>query len=153
MGYITAAVVNPVDSQDVLQKTNLALWKNYASYDPTRPFLPWALTLARYAILGFYRDRKRDRLVFDNDVLEQLLQRAEEKLERLPRRQIALRQCLAKLKDDQRTILALYYAHRKSIAQISELTGRTADSIKSLMRRLRQGLRECIRTRLSQSTS
>ena len=148
LGYITAAVGSAVVAHDVLQQTNLSLWRNFANFDPERPFLPWALTLARFQVLSFYRDRRRDRLVFDPDVLDYLLDRTEEKLASIPRRQVALRECLTNLKEDHRTLLTLYYAHRKSVTQISELTGRSEDGVKCLMMRLRRLLRDCIQRKV-----
>ncbi|GHC54589.1 sigma-70 family RNA polymerase sigma factor [Roseibacillus persicicus] len=151
LGYIMASVANSNDSQDILQKTNIQLWRNHESYDSSRPFLPWALTLARFQILSFYRDRQRDRLIFDADVLESLQTVTEERIQSVPRRQEALRSCLVKLKDEQRTILSLYYAHRKSIEQISLSCNRSIDGVKSLLLRIRKNLKECIDTRMNTS--
>ena len=40
--YLCTLLVRSDDARDVLQETNVVLWKKAADYDPTRPFEPWA---------------------------------------------------------------------------------------------------------------
>lgn len=45
--YVCAVAPVPQDARDIVQETALALWENYDRYDPSRPFLPWALRVVR----------------------------------------------------------------------------------------------------------
>jgi len=36
-------VRNAADADDVLQETNLVLWRKTADFDPAREFMPWAM--------------------------------------------------------------------------------------------------------------
>jgi RNA polymerase sigma-70 factor (ECF subfamily) len=46
------------DRDDLYQETCLRLYRAAGSYDPRRPFLPWALTIARRVMLNWHRALK-----------------------------------------------------------------------------------------------
>ncbi len=153
LGYVMAAIGNLPDSQDVLQKANLTMWRKAETFDSSRAFMPWAIGFLRTQILSYYRDRKRERLLFDDDVVEKIQAIAETNIDRIADRDRALGQCLTKLKDDHRAVLALRYANRKSMEQIAEICGRSVDGVKSLLKRLRDVLTDCLEKELRSSTN
>lgn len=61
----------------------------------------------------------------------------------------ALRQCLGKLEGRNRHVLELHYGEGKSRAELATVCQMTEDGIKSLMRRLRTILAECVKRRLA----
>ena len=61
----------------------------------------------------------------------------------------ALRKCLQELPERQRAALDLQYAQKKSRSEMARLREMTEDGIKSLMRRIRLALADCIRRRLA----
>lgn len=150
-GFILAALGNQPDAFDVLQRTNLTLWKKAELYREEAPFLPWAFGIARYEILGYLRDRNRERVVFHTDVVSMMCDSAAEEMEQWPDRQQALHQCLESLDKDTRHIFGLRYAENRSLTDIAAATKRSIDSIKSLMLRSRRLLRNCIERRLAES--
>lgn len=153
LGYIMAAVGDLSDSHDILQKTSIALWKRMGDYDPDRPFLQWAIGFARMNILAHYRDSKREKLLFDSDLVEQQLEIAEETALGLPQRQQALRTCMQKLRPQDRDLLTLFYTQRLSVKEIADARNRSIDSVKSLMKRLRKALGTCIDKQLQSKKS
>ena len=50
--------VPEADRDDLYQESCLRLFRSAASYDPRRPFLPWALTVARRVMLNWHRALK-----------------------------------------------------------------------------------------------
>jgi len=152
-GCIMTLVGNLSDAKDILQKTNLRLWKNASRYDSTRPFLPWAIATARLEVRAYYRDCKRERLIFDEDLLLQLQEMTDLQIERYSVRQDALRICLLGLSESNRNLLALRYAQGKSTETISLICNRSVDGVKSLMLRLRKSLRNCIEQQLQNQSS
>ena len=60
----------------------------------------------------------------------------------------ALRHCLEHLPPKQRLIVDLQYAQKKSRAEIAAMHGMTEDGVKTLMRRLRASLAQCVRGQL-----
>jgi len=143
-GYIMSSVGRQADAHDVLQETNVRLWEKRKQYDPELSFSTWAIGAARFQILAYYRDKQREKLVFDEDVLEAVQKSAETKVHQLSTRQEALNRCLCQLREEHQTFLSLRYAHNKSLAHISELSGRSVSALKSLFCRLRGTLGKCI---------
>jgi RNA polymerase sigma-70 factor (ECF subfamily) len=46
------------ERNDLFQESCLRIYRAAGSYDPKRPFLPWALTVARRVMLNWHRARK-----------------------------------------------------------------------------------------------
>ena len=61
----------------------------------------------------------------------------------------ALRQCVGGLEEKQRGVLNDFYAQDKSRAELATLYKMSEDGIKSMMRRIRRDLADCIRRRLA----
>lgn len=151
--YLLAALGNYDDAADVLQKTNLVLWRSAHRFQPGTDFIAWAITLARFELQSFYRDRSRDRHVFSEELAGMMLQTAAEELPDLNDRQEALRHCLQGLSGKSREILQLRYDSSSSITQIAERVGKTEDAIKSALLRVRKSLERCIDLRMRSDTT
>lgn len=146
--YLVAALGNYDDALEVLQRTNVVLWRNARKFRAGAEFMPWAIALARYEIMSFYRDRQRDRHVFTEEVAMLMLQTAAAQPPDLAERQAALRFCVAKLNNTSQEMIKLRYETQSSIAQMATQLHRTEDSIKSALLRVRKQLAECINKRL-----
>lgn len=151
--YILASVGNLSDASDVLQKTNLALWKNASKFRADTQFMPWAVTIAKYQILSYCRDRSRDRHVYPEDIATLMLETACRELPDIDSRQEALRHCLAKLPNKHNELLQLRYYDQNPISHIANKLRRTENSIKSILVRIRKTLLECIQNRLNSSST
>jgi len=60
----------------------------------------------------------------------------------------ALGKCLEGLSEDHRRAIDLRYAEQKSRPEMASLLNMTEDGVKSLLRRIRAGLADCVRRRL-----
>jgi len=139
------------DAWEVLQETNLKLWKKSADWDPETEFLPWAFAVARFTILSHFRDRSRDRLVFDADVIESMAIETEQYASELPERREALGGCIQRLSSDHRHLLHQHYNEGKSLREIARESGRGESAIKMIMLRLRKSLGDCIQHELAKA--
>jgi RNA polymerase sigma-70 factor, ECF subfamily len=149
-GYIFASLGNHLDAEDVLQRTNLTLLKKESDFPEGGEFLPWAIAIAKYEILSYIRDSRRDRSVFSPSIVEMMCDTAADEAMNVTDRQEALRGCLGSLPDRSRNMLTMRYASEKSLSQIAERTGRSIDGVKSMLFRLRKQLEQCIERKLSQ---
>ena len=147
-GYCYAKLSNWSDVEEAVQATNVKLWEKQSDWDRERPFLPWALGVARYIILSQVRDQQRERLVFDEDVMTMMERHLVSAAETTSERVHALRNCLAKVEDEPREILKAYYAEGYSIAELEKSMNRSASGIKSMLFRLRKILADCINSEL-----
>jgi len=104
------------DAQEVLQATCVKLWEKSADWDPDTEFLPWAFAVARFTVLSHIRDKMRDRLIFDEDVVLAMAEENERVAEQFEDRREALGACLQKVKPEQRDeILKNLEATRKRV--------------------------------------
>jgi RNA polymerase sigma-70 factor (ECF subfamily) len=150
-GYIFASLANHADAEDVLQRTNLTLLKKSADFPADGEFLPWAIAVAKYEILSFIRDFRRDRAVFNPTLVEMMCESASSEVPEVTERQEVLRSCLQQLPERSRRFLALRYASDKSIQQIAEQSGRSIDGVKAVLFRLRRKLEQCVERGMSRS--
>jgi RNA polymerase sigma-70 factor (ECF subfamily) len=145
--YIAALLGNLDEAHNVLQETNLVLWRRSADFEAGTDFGAWARTIAHFQVLAHLRDRKRDRHVFDAQLLQQLAER--------PRpagvddeRRLALRGCLAELQDEQRRLLRLRYGSGAPIRGLAEQMGKSESAVKMTLSRIRQALMDCVRKKV-----
>jgi len=54
-GFLLRTVGNPTDAEDLVQETWHRIRLRCDRYDPTRPFLPWLLSVARRLVLDEWR--------------------------------------------------------------------------------------------------
>lgn len=152
-GCIFAALGNHADAEDVLQRTNLALLRKAANFPEGGRFLPWALGVAKYEILSFIRDARRERLVFNADLVELMCDASARESATISDRHDALRGCLERLPERSRKILAMRYIKNRNLQQIAESTNRSIDGAKSLLFRIRRKLEQCIERGMARSRS
>ncbi|MAT72715.1 MAG: RNA polymerase subunit sigma-70 [Planctomycetaceae bacterium] len=146
--YITASLGRASDVPDVLQRANLALWKNAENYQAGTNFLAWAITIARYEILAYCRDKSRDRHVFPENIAALMLDIALDARPEPSDRQEALQHCLGKLPKQHYAMLRRRYFDGQSTTEIAASMKRTENAVKCALVRVRKTLQSCIETRL-----
>jgi len=61
----------------------------------------------------------------------------------------ALRECVRRLDGRSRQVVDAFYRERRSRAEVARLVGLAENGLKTLMQRLRKGLRDCVEQRLA----
>ena len=147
-GYIYSLLADHSRAADVVQETNLVLWRKMTEFDPEKPFLPWAFAVARFQVLAHLRDHQRDRLLLDAELVESLTPAVEQQAEVDAVRE-ALRPCLQRLTPANRELIEHRYIRGKSVADVAAAVDRTAGAIKVALLRIRRQLAECIEKRMA----
>jgi RNA polymerase sigma-70 factor (ECF subfamily) len=143
--YILTLVPHRDLARDILQETNLVLWRRRAEFVAGTSFSAWASKVAFFQVLAYRRDRGRDRHVFFSEkVLALLADEVQEDLDSLADRRGALQKCLGKLTERQRWLIAQRYSSENSIQVIAEITGQTASAVATAVYRVRNALRNCV---------
>jgi len=70
--YILMLLPNHDNAADVLQETNLVLWRKADEFVDGTEFGAWACRIAHFQVLAWLRDAQRDRHVFDPELLGSL---------------------------------------------------------------------------------
>lgn len=152
-GYIHSLVDNSAAAWDVLQETNLVLWRKQAEFQPGTKFDAWAFAVARFQVLAFLRDRQRDPMsLMTPELLETVAKEAELEADEFDQRLAALQKCREHLPEHGRNLLALYYEKGRSVKQVSEDLRMGVEAVKQALFRLRRGLHDCIEARVAHRT-
>ncbi len=146
---ILAQVGNPVDAEEILQETNLVIWRKSHQFRAGTSFLAWAGRIAHFEILKFRERTRRERLRFSGTFVERIAQEVLEASDELERRRQALHECLERLRPVDRDLIRERYVPGASGKELAERLGRPVNSIYQSLGRIRRTLLECINRRLA----
>ena len=131
-------------SEDVLQEVCLFLVNAADKYDPSRPFLPWALGIARNKSYEAIRACEKQASLLNDDVLKKL----QDSLIIMSRdenvRLEALQRCMNEISEENRKIMTMKYVDKFSADKIAGLINRSRTATFSLLQRLRASLAGCV---------
>ena len=68
--FILTLVPNPTDADDILQETGVVLWRKFDEFDLDTDFVHWAHKIAYYEVLKFRTRQGKERLCFDETLIE-----------------------------------------------------------------------------------
>lgn len=144
--YILSLLPDPHRARDVLQETNLVLWRKHAEFEPGTNFAAWACRVAQFQVKAAWRDMSREsgRLLFNDQVLDVLADDATALSADATARRDALRTCLAKLAPDQRAMVRDRYESNDSVQAIAKSLDRSENAVSIALHRVRKSLAECI---------
>ncbi|MDF1658018.1 MAG: sigma-70 family RNA polymerase sigma factor [Verrucomicrobiales bacterium] len=151
-GYIMSLCHDHARSQDILQETNMTLWRKAEDFEAGTNFTAWACRTAYFHVLNHRRKQSREQLVFDEDVLDFLAERQEERTLDSHDRVAALRGCLEKLPQDQRELVDRRYEPGASVQAIAESDGKSEGAISQALYRIRAALQQCVEKQLSKES-
>ena len=155
-GYLMTLIPDRSRARDLLQETNITLWKTAATFEEGTNFNAWACKIAYFHVLSFRRKMAREKLVFDDDILDYLAERNDDRLiqDFTKDRNAALKACMQKLSDKQRKLVEERYKPGASVQRIAADQGRTVGAISQTLYRIRHNLMQCIeKTLASMQTS
>ncbi len=143
--YVRRLVQLRSDVDDLMQDIAVVLWGKFDQFDEGRDFRAWAFGIARFEVLGWLRDRGRDRRILAGDVLELIAESSPEEELEFSRQRAALESCLRKLNVDQRELLLAAHQPGLSIREAAAQSGRSDAGFTQWLYRMRQSLLECVR--------
>lgn len=147
--YIISLMPGMDGVSDVLQETNLILWEKRAKFQPGTNFGAWAFTIARFEVKTHRRRlRKAGLILMDEDLAESLAGRLAKRYAENPdeadQRLRALDKCLGRLAPGERELIEHRYFTESSLDEFATLCGRSVESLRVTLFRIRAALRKCI---------
>lgn len=129
--------------EDVVQDVLLTLHRVRHTYDPARPFSHWLATLARRRAIDALRRRGRTEKieVFDEFAYETFSDPAANKQMSARDEAPGLQSAIASLPEGQREALELLKLRELSLAEASQLTGKSVSALKVNVHRAIKALR------------
>lgn len=145
--FIYSLVRNASDAEDVLQETNLVLWQKSAEFQPGTEFMSWACRVAQYQVMAFRKKKQRTREHFDEQLIAMLSDEAQQRLQTFDLRHDALLDCMKRLPDNQRSLIAQRYEPGGSVNAMAEHSQRSPKAVSEALRRIRETLLRCIQAK------
>lgn len=145
-GFIFALLPSSDGAQDVLQETNLVLWRKASEFDANKPegFWAWASQVARYQVKAYRRDVLRDRLVLSDELLTRIADVAERVAAEPGTRGEALDTCVERLTPEKKQMINDRYIAEETVEQISAKVGKSESAVSKMLFRIRRTLLECV---------
>jgi len=146
--YVASLIHDQSLIRDILQNISLTLLRKFSEYDDSRPFLPWALGVARFEILAQQRDTARKRMICDTEFLEQYTQVWAETETQISDEASALRYCVGQLEGRPQSIIQRRYSDGLTSEIIAKQLSITAANVRTILKRTRDVLKKCVERRL-----
>ena len=153
VAFISSIIPNFQDADDILQQVAVAVIQNYDKYDKERPFIAWAIGIAKNEVLMHRRKNSRNKLIFSTQAIQTIAEVYEKESHKLGEMKNALNVCIKKLKGRAKRILEMRYVSELPIPRIAQKLGMTPNAVYTTFHRIRLALRDCIGRQLSSGSA
>jgi len=151
--YIYSLVPNFHQTEDILQQVAVTLVREYSKYDPSRPFLPWALGIARNLALKARKESGQQLThLLDENLITQVQAVFEQEADNWAPFRQALQECLRKQQGKAAEALHWRYAHDLKPQDVAHRMNLSSGATRVVLHRARAVLRRCIERRMRGTT-
>lgn len=147
--YVTSLLGNLEQVEEIVQETNVVLCREAEQFSAITNFTAWACRTAFFQVLKYRKKCQRDRLWFNDSLLEMIAEEAAPYAQELGGRRRALDECLEKLSDLQQNLIMRRYGSNGSVQAVAQECGRSPGAISQSLYRIRAALLKCIRNRIA----
>jgi RNA polymerase sigma-70 factor (ECF subfamily) len=149
-GYVRALIANWSDVNDIIQETASVMWSKFDEFQEGTNFSAWALKIAHYQVLNYYKIRQKDKVYFSERAIDQLSDQIISKNENSDERLSILKQCLQKLQAGERDLIQMRYEPGATTQSVSRKIGKEPHILYKLFDKIHIKLLFCIRRTLSE---
>ena len=132
------------DADDIFQSVSLVLWRKWTQYDPQRPFLEWAMGIARIEIRKQMALKGRSERMLSEEAISAIELGFEPTRKAIDPRLDALHDCLEQLPKKQRSLVRDCYSGTDNIRAVAASRGLSCDAIYGRLKRIREMLHQCV---------
>jgi RNA polymerase sigma-70 factor (ECF subfamily) len=142
--FVHSLVPDLTSAEEVLQRVAVALVRRYDRYDQSRPFVAWAIGVAKFEVLYYRRQQATDKHIFDDELVENVAESYQELVEKFNPMRDALSRCLDEVDGRSRKVLQLRYTDGMTTPGIANEMKISAGAVRILLWRVRRALRLCM---------
>lgn len=143
-GYLRTLIPNPSDAEDVLQSAAAVMWERFDDFQPDTRFEYWAYHISRLQALRYLKERKRSKLVLNDDVLALLADRAQTISDNTSEVMDALEVCVEQLSQQDRDLLRMRFESGATNRSVARTMGCSEMTVSRALNRIYGDLLECI---------
>jgi RNA polymerase sigma-70 factor, ECF subfamily len=151
--YVLAILGNPDAVADVLQDTNVTLWRKAGEFAEGSDFGAWARRVAYFEVLAYRKRRRRERHIFDSELLREVADMAAEQTELVGSDLSTLHYCMQRLSQADRALIEARYAPGGSVKKLAQESGKSPNAISLALHRIRSQLADCMEASLRKERS
>ena len=148
--YILAMVPRAADAEDILQEISKLIWQKFEEYEEGTSFKNWAITIARYKVLEYYRSKQRNKVKFSSQTIEAISDYLTEYKDDNDKELHILKKCISKLTDKDRELIQQKYTQSITTKQLAIQFGRSVSGLYSTLARIHRMLVDCVQRHLAQ---
>ena len=143
--YLNSAIYNRADAQDVLQRVALCAYQKYDEYVASQSFQGWLFGIAKFEVLGYFRNLGRNPEVIDSEISERLADNMEDQSEAISReddeRREKLEQLLTLLPEKAQELVRLRFFENREYDEIASLLNTNEGAVRTALSRIIAKLR------------
>ncbi len=153
LGYIKSLGADHHEAEDLLQITNMVLWRKRHTVRAGSNFRAWACTIARLEFLNRLRRQRRDRRVFCGAPFAEEAARDDPAtgVEDDTAALMALQACLEMLPPRDLELLQMRYGSARTLEEYARNLNRSPGTLKARLFKIRETLRKRIERRLREA--
>ncbi len=151
LAFLHALSGGPLQVAEALRSdVNLVLMRQRDRYDESRPFLPWARTLAVLEYKHWISARQRDRHSFSEETMALLAETPAPEEAETPQDRLLelLDEARKELTPEMNFLLTRYYWYNESLSEIGRQLNRTPGSLARSLAYIRGNIRKAIAKQL-----
>ena len=145
-GFILSLMGDPNSANDILQESNIVLWNKSAEFELGTNFKAWSFRIASFQVMAYRQRCVRDRLIFDDDMIQEIIAESSEIDELYDFKQKQIHTCMQNLPERQRELIKQRYTLGQTVIEIAEQLKSTANSIAQALFRARNNLTQCVKS-------
>ncbi|MBU4273298.1 MAG: sigma-70 family RNA polymerase sigma factor [Planctomycetes bacterium] len=142
--YILSVLPNQADAEDVLQNTNIVVWRKFDQFHPGTDFRAWIFQICYYEICKFRSRQRPAGVSFSTELIDELSVEYHCYNDLLEIRQAALPGCVEQLPAQDRDLMDAVYGREISVPCLAQQMNRKPTSIYRSLRRIRKWLYDCV---------
>ena len=122
------------------------MWEKFDQYKSGTNFVAWAMTIANFKIMSYRRDKARNRIRFDDHVMEMIETISKDKLshDNTAEKIAILKDCIRKLPKKERQLIQSKYSGDYSNSKLAENLGISIATIYRRLSNIYSNLLRCI---------
>lgn len=148
--YLCSMLPNRGDADDLLQETNMVLWREFHNFELGTNFTAWACRVAFNQVRAWRKRRQRDRLVFSDAFITAISKELTDESTKLEERSLALANCLQRLPDHHRELIEQRYGAGHAVDSLAERLQKRTEAIYRMLSRIRYTLHDCVSRSLAE---
>ena len=153
--YLNSVIYNKADAQDILQRVALRAYRKFDAYDSAQPFQGWVFGIAKFEVLGYFRDHGRNMEVIDSEISERLADNMEDQSEIISReddeRRERLEKLITQLPPKAQELIRLRFFENREYDEIAGLLNTNEGAVRTAVSRIITKLRSMAKTSMQEA--